>query len=162
MHPSPSCKLLSTELPLAAHVRTLCALLILSALGCQDGGIKTYHVEGTLKYAGTEETIPGAGIELRPENPGEGQYKGSIVGRVRVDGKIQVTTFEVGDGVPAGTHRVMLTEPPFPEGWDMDTQGPPPAKIPRKYRSYRTSEITVKVGPDSENRLDIVIEKPGR
>jgi hypothetical protein len=157
---------LSSEHPpglstIAARACAIYALIILSAVGCQRNGIATYQVEGTLKYAGTEETIPGAGVELRPEKPSEGEHHGSIVGRVRADGTIVFTTFEPGDGVPAGTHRVMLIEPPFRREWDIDTQGAPPAKIPRKYRSYQTSGISLTVGPGSENRLEIVVEKPG-
>ena len=136
------------------------ALALLATLGCGGDGIPTYRVEGTLKYIGTEETLPGAGVELRPSNPAEGEYRGSIAGRVGVDGKIVFTTFEPGDGVPAGKHQVMLMEPPRPRGWDIDRQGPPPRKIPIKYRSYKTSGITLTVEPGGENRLDIEIEKP--
>ena len=150
----------SFQLPSKALVRTTIALALLASLGCGSDGIPTYHVEGTLKYVNTDDTLPGAGVELRPSNPGEGEYRGSIVGRVGVDGKIVFTTFKPGDGVPAGTHQVMLTEPPRPWGWDIDRQGPPPKKIPAKYRSYKTSGISLTVEPGGENRLDIEIEKP--
>ena len=144
-----------------SRLMMLCALTFLGLLGCQDGGMPLYSVQGSLKYAGTKETIPYAGVELRPENPIDDAHRVSIVGSVQEDGTIVFTTFSPGDGVPEGEYRVMLREPPKPSGWDVDDRGGlPPPKIPRKYKSYVTSEITFEVRRQGENRLDIEIEKP--
>ena len=64
------------------------------------------------------------------------------------------------DGAPAGNYEVLLGEPPMPGGWDVDEQGMPPQKIPKKYKDYSTSGISLVVSPDGENRLDILIERP--
>jgi predicted small lipoprotein YifL len=137
------------------------ALLTLASLsGCGRGPIPTYKVKATLKYQGTEETVPGARIELRPQDPIDAAHRVSPVGRVHEDGSIQMTTFEPGDGVPAGHYLVVVGEPPKPHGWDVDQQGMPPRKIPQKYKSYETSDLTLEVRAKGNNLLEIELEHP--
>ena len=140
----------------------VCFLFVLSIMGCGKKGIPTYEVHGTFKYRGTDETLPGTRVELRPENPIDQEHRVSTIGTVQEDGTILFTTFQSDDGAIEGKHQVMLIEPPLPEGWDMDTQGPPPRKIPRKYKSFASSGLIIDVTPDGENRLDIKIEKSVR
>jgi hypothetical protein len=141
----------------------VCGLASLGAVGCDFGGVRAYEIHGTLKYEGTEETIPGARIEMRPEDPVDAGHRVSTVGRVQDDGAIVFTTFEPGDGAVEGRHLIILSEPPFPPGWDFDDRGGlPPPKIPEKYKDYATSDLRFDVSADADNRLDIIIERPGR
>ena len=137
----------------------ICLLLVLSIVGCGKKGIRTYEVHGTLGYRGTDTTLPGARVELRPQNPVDNEHRVSTIGIVQEDGTILFTTFKPGDGVIEGKYEVILIEPSAPLDWDMDTQGPPPRKIPRKYKSFASSGLTIEVTPDGDNRLDIEIEK---
>ena len=137
------------------------ALSMVGTIGCGQRGIRTYPIQGTLKYRGTEETVSGARVEMRPVDPIDKQHRVTTVGIVQDDGAIEFTTFQPGDGAIEGKHQVILREPPMPRGWDFDERGgPPPPKIPRKYKSYSSSGLTLDVTPGGENRLDIQIERP--
>ncbi len=138
-------------------------LSTLGVTGCGKGGLATYPVEGTFKYQGTEDTIPGAKLELRAQARDDKHGQATVTGVVGEDGTITLTTFEKGDGVPSGSYQIILKEPPIPLGWSVDEHGDlPPSKIPEKYKSYSTSDLTVEISPDGENRLDIQIERPRR
>ncbi len=139
----------------------LITIYMVGAIGCGEGEVQTYPVQGTLRYLGTEETIIGAGVELRPVDPIDKQHSIITVGIVKDDGTIEFTTFKPGDGATEGKHQVLLSEPPTPRDWDFDARRrPPPAVIPKKYKSYSTSELSIDVTKGDNNQLDIQIERP--
>jgi len=155
---------------MAKHCKLLRKLLTVFTLttaigitGCGKGPLQTFSVDATLKYVGTEDTIPEARVELRQQEARKKDERAVVSGVVQENGTITLTTFQEGDGAPAGPYQIMLKEPPIPLDWDVDTHGDlPPAQIPEKYKSYRTSDLTVEITPGGENRLDIQIEKPRR
>ena len=87
------------------------AALIMGCLivaGCGDGKdrAKTYPVQGTATFQG--EPMPGARINFSPIE-GEAKERGLVpVGVVGEDGTFSVSTYETGDGAPAGRYKVTL------------------------------------------------------
>ena len=133
---------------------------LVGTIGCGREATPTYDVVGKLTYVDSEQTVPGAGVELRPLCPLEDGRRVSIVGVVKEDGSFELSTFKMADGAIAGKHVVMLSEPPPSAGYDWDLEGQPRAYIPKKYKTFSTSGITFEVTPHGENRLQIEIEKP--
>ena len=136
------------------------AVILFIVSGCGDHRVRTYPVEMSVKYKGTQETIPGGGVELQPKNPLDREHRVSCVGRILANGTVVFTTFKPGDGAVEGVHRGMLYEPGIPHNWDIESQGPPPPTIPARYKTFATSDLTIEVTPGGENHLDIEIEKP--
>lgn len=78
-------------------------------------------------------------------------------------GRFALGTNDLGDGAPAGNHRVAINYigPPLPPDYgvtNFDPIPPPKIKIPKKYNDPEKSGITIEV-PES-GKTDIVIELP--
>ena len=111
----------------------LFALIPLS--GC--GGVATHPVEGKVVFEdGTAATELG-GYQISFESA-DGKTSASAV--VQPDGSFTVDTFEPGDGMIAGKHRVAIT-PPIPEA---DAPIPRP-KIHDRYGSFENSGLEVDI-----------------
>jgi hypothetical protein len=122
--------------------------------GCSKSKAPTYQVTGTVKLAdGTP--LEGGRLLFRPE--AETVY--AAKGEIHADGTFELSTFGIGDGAVAGTHRVMVL-PPVPEGFMDEPHTTPGTKlaINRKYQSLRTTPLQFTVEPGGENHFDIVVE----
>ena len=136
-----------------------CVLSILGTLGCSKGGIPTYPVAGTIKYE-SGQPVPGAVITFSVVGPIDKDHKVSATGTADEQGNFTITTYGPDDGALEGQHQITVHEPAPPPGWDRDTQGAPPKKIPPKYYSFGTSGLDIDVKTDGPNELNIVIADP--
>ena len=119
------------------------ALGLLMAVGCGEAKVErtpVFPVTGQVTVKG--QAAHGAIVALHPKAPLEG---GAPNPRANVDkdGTFSVTTFDKGDGAPAGEYVVtVLWYKPIGKGNDV---APGPNVVPRKYATAATSDIVVKV-----------------
>ena len=154
---------LKTRRDLGWHLigwRCLGPLVLVGLTSCSGGGpVPTYPVTGTVKLSdGTP--LSGGRILLRPDEDSKYAARGDI----GEDGSFTLTTFKLGDGATAGTHRIMVTPPIARESLDAaarKTKRPRPMIDP-KYESLTKSPLTILVVSDgsSENHFDLVVEPP--
>ena len=112
------------------------------SLGIGRGGperLAVYPVTGRLQFEG--EPAAGATIVLHPQDP-------SLSARPRAtvepDGSIVVTTYEPGDGAPAGEYKATLEWRRLVDGQETgDDSLPPPNVLPAAYASPRTTPVTL-------------------
>jgi hypothetical protein len=136
-----------------AGLAAAAALLVWGAfaLGIGRGGperLAVYPVSGTLLVAG--EPAVGATIVLYPEDP-------SLSARPRAtvepDGSIVVTTYEFGDGAPAGEYKATVEWRRAVEGQEPGGDNlPPPNVLPAAYASPRTTPVKLIV-EEEENEF---------
>lgn len=128
------------------------------AVGCGDGGIPLVPVHGTVTLAG--KPLAGKTVKFVPEAGTPGQGGG---GNTDKDGKYTALAVRPGatrdkPGLPAGSYRVVVTEPMFPIDLPVqsanDTEpapaiGLPPATkkptIPAIYGNPETTPLRVEV-----------------
>lgn len=120
------------------------AMLATSVLsGCDDPNlVPVYPATGTLTMDG--EPFGPTLIHLRPMAK-DGRM---LVGQVDEHGKITFTTFEHGDGGPAGRYRVLVAM----------KLGAPPRPFPAIYRNEQKSPLVVTVAESEENVLNIEMD----
>ena len=126
----------------------LAGLLTCSIVGCSDRSgpprVATYPVSTAITFQG--KPIPGAFVALHPKSPQpDVPTPRANVGK---DGKLEVTTYDGGDGAPAGEY-VLTIEwyKPVKQGTDLVTG---PNVIPRKYASPKTSDVVIRVAETPE------------
>lgn len=119
----------------------LVLLAPLLAVGCggSDGKLEVYPTTGTLQLDG--EPFGPTSIRLIPS--GEGGH--SVVGKVDESGKTTFTTYDVGDGAPAGEYTVVV-------GLDMSA---PPKPFPRVYQNASESPLKATVAAEETNDLTL-------
>lgn len=124
------------------------------ATGCGEKGgarpapAKTFPVKGTVTYQG--KPLPEALVLFRSK---DGKWTAS--GRTDTDGKYKLTTFNPGDGAPAGEYLVSVTAFESPSAAEDEEKPAPPPKllIPAKYRLPETSGLTAVV-EQKENEIN--------
>ncbi len=121
--------------------RRVLALSCLFFAGCGESPPKTYPVLGRLLFEdGTP--VPGATVTFR------GSANGKVVearGLVGEDGRFRLTSFQDGDGVVAGEHRVAVVALP-----PRDSRTPPPAVFDGKYGDIERSGLTASITPETK------------
>lgn len=127
----------------------LVAPLLVIASGCGEAAperVATYPVEATVTFRGAP--IPGAFLTLHPKQPLPEVPPPRA--SVAADGALKVSTYNSGDGAPAGEYIVTVEwYKPIKNGPDVV---PGPNVLPRKYASPQTSGLSVTVAADV-NRL---------
>ena len=142
-------------------------MVCIAVSGCGGGGdqLTTYPVTGVVTYNGS--AVEGASVGFVPNEEG----KPSAFGRTEADGSYTLTTYESGDGAPAGSYTVTVTKfdqtatesqgSGNPEDGDYvpppDNPAPtPPPKslVPEKYNSARTSDLTHEISSGT-NAIDL-------
>jgi hypothetical protein len=117
---------------------------LLSLAGCSKGP-DLAQVTGAVTYKGQplkEGTITFV--------PSDGR---AATGKI-VDGKItEVTSFEPGDGVPIGSHKVVIQSIPSAE----DMYAPAKSAIPEKYSSLTNSGLSAEIKP-GENTVNFDLQ----
>ena len=113
---------------------------------------------------GGEDTPPISTVTGRVTFGGEPVGEGSISflsedgkggnAELQEDGTFSLTS-QYGEGIQAGSYKVMISPPPDEAFVAIDDPNPPAPKeypqIPEKYRSYATSGFTAEVGDDSRS-----------
>ena len=135
--------------------RFLVAFWITSLVGCGNGRLATYPVEGRVTFP-DGKPLHGGIIEFQPA----GEQKGRISarGQIQPNGSFRMSTFEQADGVIAGQHRVLII-PPLPPG-RIDPMKLPEPVIHKRYERYDTSGLQFTVTPDGPNKFDITVDPP--
>lgn len=114
----------------------------LAIVGCDDGRPQRVPVSGAVMIDG--QPLDYGFVRFIPE-------KGRLAtGRLDDQGRFTLTTYEKGDGVAPGTHRVeIVAEEPLSETrsrWH----------APKKYAHWRASGLTETIeGPTDDLRIDI-------
>jgi len=108
--------------------------LVAPALGCGRNGPRPVPVSGTVTVDG--EPLAGGAIMVAPE---KGRAAG---GRIGPDGRFELSSWQLGDGVALGSHRVeVIATKPLPGNrrqW----------LVPKNVRSLATSPLRLEVtGP---------------
>jgi hypothetical protein len=115
------------------------SLIFVATLGC---GSKYVPVKGSLLFA---DGTPATGLEGRQiifQKIPAGEETSSQVqstGTIDAQGKFTMGTDQIADGVPSGTHRIMISE--AVATGDI----PPPAVIDKKYSNFETSGLQYEV-----------------
>jgi len=117
--------------------------------GCGDAEperVATYPVEAVVTFQG--KPIPGAFVALHPKQPSA--EVPTPRASVNADGALIVTTFNGGDGAPAGEYIITVEwYKPIKSGADVV---PGRNVLPAKYASPQTSDLLITVSADT-NKL---------
>lgn len=129
--------------------------LIALIAGCGMGG-NTLPVTGKVTYP---DGTPVVGARLTFESTTQPI---SATGTTDANGVYKMTTYETGDGVIPGEHRVLVVPPPQPtpeleEGKPVIYKPEPPA-FDLKYSKFETSGLTYNA--TKAGTYDITVEKP--
>ena len=136
----------------------LCILVVAVLVGFSgcgsDNAYKTVRVSGTIKYD-DGSVIPASRIELKfiPLAAALDKKTKPKLGIAEVevaDGSFSdVSTYDFGDGIVAGEHKVIAMA--------MDEQNAYIDAIPEEFRDFKTTPLTV----DTSNKsLELIIPKP--
>jgi len=145
------------------------ALIAIGSIGCEseqnDGHPPRANVAGMVTLNGTP--VEGATVRLYPKaSDGKG-----ATGRTLADGKFQLTTFNPGDGVLPGDYVVTVSKTEVEEVMSeeeklkMQEMGRPIPKakktelLPKETTNPKTSDLSISVTLDGENKLDIALSK---
>lgn len=123
------------------------AVAILAISGCGSDGppvLDVYPTAGKLVLDG--EPFGPALVMLTPTAK-EGR---TTVGVADAQGQITFTSYEAGDGIPAGSYKVTVTSDA--------TTGPFPKPIPRLYTNPQSTPLTVTVEPKEDNAVTISMD----
>lgn len=140
---------------------TLISIATLHSLGCspydkwKDGRPKTYATSGSVMMDG--KPVEGAIITFQPIDEVKGK-PGTAVSDA--NGNFSVQTFDPGDGLTEGTHRVALKKTQMLDRATgkvvTEVTSDAPLKeehlVPQKYSDFATSKIEVQIKPE-KNKL---------
>jgi hypothetical protein len=129
---------------------SLAVLAIFFIAGC--GGGQTAPVDGRVKFKDGSDVSVLANYEVDFQPAGG---KTSASGQVAADGTFKLTTFGADDGAIPGQHRVAITPP---QSADPD-KPPQKSKLPAKYSSFDTSELSVEIKPGGRNSIELELER---
>ena len=137
---------------LARAAGTCAVALVAAALAsCGDGRVAVYPAHGKVL---DEKGKPAAGavVTFHPVAPPGGGVE-AVSGTVGADGTYRLTTYETGDGAPAGEYVVTVCwykpkKTPF--------DPPPPDLLCGKYADRQASKFRFKVEPKPDNELPAI------
>ncbi len=119
-----------------------CALLLTS---CGDGRLPVYPVTGSVFYEG--KPAVGAVVTFHPADKDDKTLLPN--GTVQDDGTFELTTYEMGDGIPEGEYNVVIYwEKKAPKKGGDDDEAPAQL-LPRRYLKPETSGLTVQITPST-------------
>ena len=125
---------------------TAIAALLIATTGCGDGvtRIPTHRAQGQVLWEG--KPLANAFVVLHPESPD------LVPARASTDasGNFTLTTFDTGDGAPAGDYKVTVAfYQPINQGGSLV---PGPNIIPPKYSDAAATQLRVSIR-EGENQL---------
>lgn len=137
--------------PFQASRSLAAALLFLGVAGC---GPKLYPVRGKVTYADGTAIAEGMVVfeSKGQENPVMAR------GDIRADGSYELGTKKPGDGVPAGTYRVLVTPKSDPNAIDKPKRPPP---FDSRYMEFKTSGLECEVKAEA-NEFPIRVTAAGK
>lgn len=119
--------------------RLVATAAVTLVVGCGVGSPRPVAVRGQVTYQG--RPLGKGTVTFIPTEPGP-----PATGQIQPDGKFTLSTFRPGDGALPGRYAVMVIAVGDTAGRLPDDSNPPASLlVPRKYASYRTSEITAEV-----------------
>jgi len=128
---------------------------MLVATGCGDGRVAVYPARGTVRVDG--QPAAGARVILHATKyePIEGQTVPIPTATAANDGTFVLTSFDEGDGAPAGEYDVTITWPMLQDSaaTDPEAQGPSIDRLRGRYADPDTSGITVTIS-EGDNVLE--------
>jgi hypothetical protein len=127
----------------------LTTVAIASTIGC--GGGQTAPVDGRVKFKDGSDVSVLSGYEVDFQ-PAAG--KTSATGHIAPDGTFKLTTFGADDGAIPGQHLVAISPPTSPD----PDKPPQKSKLPAKYSSFDTSDLTVEIKP-GRNTIELELER---
>jgi hypothetical protein len=130
----------------------LICFVVLPLLGCsqQPERRRVYPARGAVFY----NDRPAAGAVVRLHAPQGASIL--ALGIAQSDGSFALTTYESGDGAPAGRYRVSVSW--RRQGLEEGQEGPP--LIPQRYFAPESSGLEVEIKAEAENRLPPFTLKP--
>lgn len=142
----------STSLPAFLHLTgtVALALTLVALTGCGDGKISRYPTKGKVLIDG--KPVEGARVIFCPVGGSEAFQRERPFGVTNSAGEFSLTTFQKGDGAPAGEYNVMIRNgrPKSREEAQRRSKGP---RIAPEYGKPQTSGVTVTV-EKTENDLE--------
>jgi hypothetical protein len=147
------------------------AVTLLFVAGCGDSNPETYEVKGTLKINGMDKIPAGTKVQFYPD---EGDH--TPVGSVNEDGSFTLSSYDDGDGAPAGTYKVAIlydaTSLAAPGSMKVPTPGSDPSLPPappetstlrtlpidEKYKSKQTTDLKAEVKADGANEITLTVD----
>jgi hypothetical protein len=126
---------------LRAATQLLTILSFFAASGCGEGNLAVYPVTGTVNV--DSKPADGAMVTFCPTDGSDELLKLRPRGVTGPDGKYQLTTFDEGDGAPAGDYKVIIQWPAKTAGEQIIGSGPD--RLRGRYMDLQRSQFTVKV-----------------
>ncbi len=134
-------------------LQTTCAIgasfvLLIATVGCGDSDkLDVFPTQGLVLL--DDEPFGPTRIQLVPADA-NGR---TTTGEVDDQGKVTFTSYQVGDGAPAGQYKVVIGT----------VMAPPPKPFPGIYRNSDSTPLKVTVEPNDKNELVIAMDsKAGR
>ncbi|MCH9655603.1 MAG: DUF4198 domain-containing protein [Planctomycetes bacterium] len=137
------------------------ATLMLFLLGCSGPNEpkqrEVFPVKGVVTYKG--KPMPDASVVLHPVNKKDDGLPTYLPrGHVDEDGKFSVSTYQKGDGAPAGTYKVSFSWQGPLKGVSEEEEDKLREKIPRKYRNPNTSGFIVTILETENSAMEFVLK----
>jgi len=138
----------SLSRPYRAALLTVTLAAVLGTLGCGRGP-KVYPVEGQVLVGG--KPAPRATVTFHPVREAEGPVVRPTA-QADEQGKFQLTTFQKGDGAPAGDYKVTVSL--YLATRRSPQEDPTPVNyLPERYSQADASGLKATVSP-GDNRID--------
>jgi hypothetical protein len=131
---------------------TIVALAAASGCSGEDsaaGRVPVFPVQGSITFRG--QPIPGAVVTLHPKAPAEGVPAPRA--QIGKDGTLKVSTYDGGDGAPAGEYVVTVQWYRLVGSGNDVVAGP--NVVPPKYASAASSDLIVTVAEAGANSFDL-------
>jgi hypothetical protein len=137
-----------------ALMGALGGLMLLAGCGDSQDGVPVYPARGTVLYQGAP--AEGAKVVLYDTNRQDPKAP-FPTGEVQPDGTFRLTSYEEGDGAPAGTYKVTITWlEPIPEGVNREMYSPAD-RLGGRYANPEQSplEVTIVEGNNELEPLEL-------
>jgi hypothetical protein len=131
------------------------ALAALAGGGCGKNRAPVYPVTGKVLVKG--QPAEGAFLVFHPKEAGDKDTPRPYA-TTDADGSFKLTTFDTGDGAPAGDYRVTVVWRPKPKS-TMEAEGPD--RLGDRYGNAASSPIQATVGKGPTNLEPFKLDGPG-
>jgi ribosomal protein S12 len=122
-----------------------------SLVGCNNGQLKTYPVQGKVVFADGSPVKVGT-IETKSVEHGL-----QATGSIELDGSFTLTTYQPNDGAVAGQHRCVVIQ--FIQVEEIPNYRPSTLGVVHaKHSTYSTSELSFQVDPNGTNEVKLVVQ----
>jgi hypothetical protein len=137
-----------------ALISSVLFLMLACALGCGEGQLKTYPVQGKVLFADGSPVKLGT-IECLSETHGI-----QATGTIHRDGTFRLKTYRDEDGAVEGLHKCVIVQ--FIQADGIPNHKPSTlGVINKRHASYATSGLSIRVDPDTSKNQDIVLQVEG-